>query len=128
MNHIKLFEDYASDNDGAKQAAEMKLEEIVGKTFPRQVYTVPRDNSAGDYTLDSDEDGDGTKYVFANVYLEPIEFEEINAQIEEDYDKYVKNLEATSSDEVEIYDVGTMPDENAISISIAYEHGYGGRK
>jgi len=116
------------DVDNSKQAAEMKLEEIIGKTFPEQVYTVPRDNKPGDYTIDSDVDGDGTKYVFANVYLEPVVFDEINTEIEDNYKAYVNNLKAMSSEEVEIYDVGTMPDENAISISIAYEYGYGGRK
>ena len=127
MKHIKLFEAYSSDNDGAQQAAEMKLEDLIGKAFPNHAYNTSSNNSAGDYTLDQDEDGDGTEYVFANVYLTQEKLDEIQAELDEDYDAYVAKLEAMSDDEAEIYNVSTGAGENFVSISIAYKQGYGGR-
>lgn len=122
MKHIKLFESF-DGSDGAQIAAERQLEELMGAAFPDHEYANTGSGTVGDYELDEDEDGDGTKFVFANVYFTPDEFNKVQDEIDANYEEFQKKLEGLVED-IEIYDIGSAAQDNMISISIAYSQSF----
>jgi len=119
MKHIKLFESF-DGSDGAQIAAERQLEELMGVAFPDHEYANTGSGTVGDYELEDDDGGDGTKYVFANVYFTPDEFNKVQDEIDANYEEYQKKLEDLVEG-VEIYDIGSTPEDNMISISIKFQ-------
>jgi len=122
MKHIKLFESF-DGSDGAQIAAERQLEELMGVAFPDHEYANTGSGTVGDYELEDDDGGDGTKYVFANVYFTPDEFNKVQDEIDANYEEYQKKLEDLVEG-VEIYDISSAPEDNMISISIAYSQNF----
>ena len=122
MNKIKLFENFDEGYD--KEKADEALESMMSSIFPDHKFVAHtyQDPVEGEYIMDEDADGDGTKYSFVSVYLSQSEFDAIEDRLENDYEGYVKELSEAA--ETEIYDVGSAPEDKMISISIAYKHSF----
>lgn len=109
-----MFEQFTL-NEGK---AESWLEELVNKMFPD--HTLTFDNpTAGEYRLDSERTSTGTeKILFAEVYLAPDEYEKVDAEINGDYESYVKKVESFGDGKYPV-EVSTI-DGEAVVITITY--------
>lgn len=113
--------DEANDNI---LTADDALENFVNIYFPNHIYANIGTAKVGEYEIDHDTNSDGSKIVFANVYLSEDVYNDLENKIESDYDKILQEMNKEIPDDYNIDEIGTASQDQMVSISIIYDNSY----